>query len=435
MHLRYFISVLPWLLACGVAGNLFAQVPAAPVVALEAGDALSLRRAQELQRDNNRAIRAAVRQAEIAGAEVYRVNVRPNPTLTGQVSNTEPNRYRPGATNRLVRLDQLFERGGKRELRTRQAQLLEQASKWDLADVSRQQRSQLATGYFDLVAAQELLNLASENLTGYQRLQAAAERRQSAGDLAAIEVSRLRVEASRAANELRSAQSQRLQAQLALALLIGQETSAAKMIAGDPLPLQSAIAEINTKVDLNSPSLEADSQNRRADILAAQSRVDAAQQSIELAQSLRARDVSIGLQTERSPSLGGHVFGISATIPLFVNNDFAGDVARAKAEKDAAEEDRDRLKALARSELDRALSQLRAAADRANRLLSSTLADAAKVVSGIEFAFANGAATLTDLFDSRRQRAAVRAEAIGAQADFAKAFANYEAASTLESSP
>ncbi len=363
------------------------------------------------------------------------VNVRPNPSLTAQISNTEPNRYRPGSTDRILRLDQLIERGGKHELRTRQAQMLEQAAKLDLADVTRQQKLVLPHAYFELIAAQDSLELATENLTSYQRLLSAAERRANAGDLASVDVSRLKVEAGRAANELRAAQALIQQAQVNLSAALGQESVSLGVRASDPLPDQAFIESITSSIPAKLEQIDQSVQARRADVLAARLRVDAAEQAMGLAQSLRTRDVSVGVLTERSPAFGGHVFGISATLPLFVNNDFAGDVARALAERDAAQEELTRLRAAVRTDLERSSGLLRASADRAIRLNASTLPDAAKVVTAIEFAISKGAATLTDLFDARRQRAAVRAEAIAARMEFAKAHAGYLAATTLETTP
>lgn len=397
-----------------------------------APEALTLSRAIELQRENNRTIRAALRQSEIAAAEVYRVNVRPNPSVTAQVSNTEPNRYRPGGTDRILRLDQLIERGGKRELRTRLAQLNEQAAKWDLADVGRQQRAVLASAYYDLAAAQDLAEVAGENLAGYRRLLDAAERRERAGDLAAVDVARLRVELGRAANEVRSAQAQVTIAQVALAAVMGQENLASLLRAADPLPARAEVEAGRAELARGIDQFEQMVNERRADLLAAQLRLDAAEQAVALSRSLRERDVSVGLQTERSPSFGGTVFGISATIPLFINNDFAGDIARSLAERDAARDDLARARAGARSDLERVMAQVQAAADRVLRLQDTTLADATQVVTAIEFAFARGAATLTDLFDARRQRAAVRVEAITARGEFARAMAAFRASLSLE---
>lgn len=389
-------------------------------------------RAYELLPTQNRAVRAAQRAQDIASAEVSRVNVRPNPTVTGQISNTTANRYGYGDSDRILRIDQLFERGNKRELRTASAQAAERAARLDLADALRQQRAALASAYYDLAAAQQLVELARENVAGYQRLLAAADRRLAAGDLATVDVSRLRVEASRTANDLRSAEAAQSQAQIVLAAVLGDEAAAPKLRAVDPLYTRDEIEKLAGEVNAALVPAGAQAIDRRADVLAAGARTDGAEQGTRLAESLRTRDWSLGLQTERSPSFGGSVLGISASIPIFIYNDFSGDIARARAELSAAREDAERTRAIVRSDIDRAVAQLNSARDRASRLLGAVVPDAAKVAQAIEFAFNKGAVSLTDLFDARRQLAAVRADAVAAQADFGKAYAAYRGAVTVE---
>ena len=127
------------------------------------------------------------------------------------------------------------------------------------------------------------------------------------------------------------------------------------------------------------------------------------------------------MQTERSPSLGGNVFGVSASIPLFVNNDFSGDIARADADLASAQEDLERLKGLVRSDAARSAALAASALERAQRLQQVSLPEATRAAQAIDFAFSRGAATLTDLFDARRQLVAVRIEALNARADYSKA--------------
>lgn len=424
---------------------------------------LSLAAALQMQQETSRVIRAAARQAEIAAAEVHRANVRPNPVVSAQIGNSEPNRYRPAGIDRLLRIDQVFERGGKRELRTRVAQSLEQASKWELADSARQQRQALAEAFFELVAAQELYRLGNQTVADYQRLLAASERRSNAGDLAPIDVSRLKVESDRARNEYRQLGSQLELARVGLAAVIGQESIASQLIAAGELPggaeVDDAVRSVSQSSALRgegSRDNQRDSSradrvdgsrddrgddrldgwlDRRADLLAAASRVDAAQRAVDLARSQRERDVSIGLQTERPAQMGGHVFGISASVPLLVNNDYSADIARAQAELEAARDDLARQRAQARSEHERAKSRLRSAADRLQRTRATTLPEAVRVSEAIEYAFSRGAVPLTDLFDTRRQLLAVRNDLISAQLDFAKSRAAYEAVTSLEALP
>jgi cobalt-zinc-cadmium efflux system outer membrane protein len=410
---------------------LSAGVVSAPAQSLRAppGDGgLTIVAAEDLMLANNRTIRAAQRAVDVASAEIARVDVLPNPNVTAQVSNTTANRYNYGDTDRLFRVEQLIERGGKRALRRMGAESAEQAARLDLADAVRQQRSALAAAYYDLAALQRLSDLARENLDGYRRLLEAADKRVAAGDLASVDAARLRIEATRAANDLRSAQSNQVQGQIALATVLGLEASAASLRALDGLSareeIDRATADAARAIDRDlGPAIE-----RRADVLAAQARVAALEKARDLAGSLRTRDWTLGVQTERAPGFGGSVFGVSASIPLFVFNDYGGDIARAQAELAAAREEVERVRAAARAEIERSNVLLQSAADRARRLLGSALPDARSVAESIEFAFNAGAVTLTDLFDTRRQLAALRADAVLAQSEFDKALRAFRAA-------
>ncbi|MEI8304534.1 MAG: TolC family protein [Burkholderiales bacterium] len=403
---------------------------AAPDAALVVGPdgGLSLRDALAALESANPTVRAARLAQQAARAEIARVNVRPNPTVQAQLSNTEARRYPYAASDRLLRVEQLLERGSKRELRAATAEAGEQAAGFELADALRRQRVELTGAYLELAATQRLAELAAENLAGYQRLLEATERRVAAGDLAPVDATRLRVEAERAANEERAARSARAQAQLGLAALLGAEAQAARLRAIDPLDdrdsLERLAALARTALERGLDAAIA----RRPDLLAAERRLAAASQARALAASLRNRDVTVGVQAERAPGFGGTVFGVSATIPLFVYNDFSGDIARAQADVDAAQAALDRARAAALADTQRAGELLQSAAQRGLRLLDQTLPAAQRVANALEIAYQQGAASLTDLFDARRQRAAVQAETVRAQADFGQAHAAWQAA-------
>lgn len=151
--------------------------------------------------------------------------------------------------------------------------------------------------------------------------------------------------------------------------------------------------------------------------------------------SQRTRDVTVGLQTERSPALGGSVFGVSAAIPLFVFNDYSGDLARALAERDQAAEDLTRVQAAIRTDVDQATAALGAARARLALLTGTALPQAQRAAQAIEFAFERGAATLTDLFDARRQFAAVRLDEINARTELARALTAWRQALKVETNP
>lgn len=433
------LNLLPAALLLSVACNapfVQAQSPDAASAA-EQSPSRSLRwtDVQRLLVERNRSVRLARAAVEIAGAEIRRVDVRPNPVVSAAMSNTLTGEYRARQSDRIARIEQTFERGGKRELRRDLAEQSRRATELDLADTVRQQRTALASAYFELAARQGLVVIARDVAGGYARLVDAAERRRRAGDLAAVDVSRLRVEASRADAEVRAAEAGLQQARIELAALIAMDADADTLVALDELPDNADAERLpgdGAAVPDTSASRDAAALAARADVLAAARRVAAAENALRLAQALRTRDVTLGLQTERAPSFGGNVYGISASVPLFINNDFGGDIARAGAELEQAREDEARIRAAARNDIDRTRAQLALARDQLDRILGTTLPQATRSVEAIEFAFNRGAASLTDLFDARRQWAAVRADAILARRDFARTLAAMRLALTTE---
>ena len=388
---------------------------------------LTWQRCVQILDESNRALRQSRRQLEATLADLRRADVGPNPTLSAAVSNSTARHYRVPDSDWIVRLEQLFERGGKRELRVAAARDMARAAGLDILDIARQQRIVLASSYFDLVAAQQALELANETAAGYLRLRTAAQRRLQAGDIAEVDVSRLRVEEGRAQNDARTAAANLAQARVGLAAVLGLEGRADGFRASDDfLPLGQPLpdaAALERAID------------RRADVAALRARIDALNQTRRLALAQRTRDITIGVQTERSPSLGGNVFGVSATIPLFVNNDFTGDIARADADLASAQEDLERVKGLVRIDAGRAAALAASALERAQRLEQVSLPEAVRAAQAIDFAFSRGAATLTDLFDARRQLVTVRVEALAARADYSKAVLAWREAVHPEDSP
>lgn len=369
----------------------------------------------------NPEIRIARAALEAATADIRRADVGPNPTLSASVSNSVANQYRIPGSERTLRLEQLFERGGKRELRVSTARHLEAAARQDLLDTIRQQRIALAAAYGDLMAAQRVEGFARDNTAGYRRLVDAAERRLRAGDLSDIDVARFRVEAARAEQESRAAEAATSGARIALAALLGVQDSD-QLVASDDLPTLASADEIA----LPTPAAQLEAAlDRRADAAAAKSRLSASARARDLAASQRTRDLLVGVQGERTPTTGGNVFGVSVSIPLLIGNDYSGEISRAGADLVLAEESLRRTRALIRIDVERAETRLSSARDRARALAGRALPEARRAAQGIEFAFSRGAASLTDLFDARRQLSAVQADAARALAEVAAAIDTY----------
>lgn len=386
---------------------------------------LSLREADALLLQKNRELQAARRAVESAEAQTLTAGQRPNPNLSLSTVNINPNRgigsgaLRDKAIDSTVRLDQLIERGNKRELRVSTAKQLEAASGEDLADVLRQQRLVMRGSYYELALAQDKVAISADTAELFQRTLAAAELRLKAGDIASSDVARIRVDALRAQNDARSVEAERRRAQLALAYLIGVEQRADALKAVDPWPAPQAAAAVDVEQLLE----------RRPDVRAARARIEAANEARALARSLRTRDVSVGVQFEHFPDNFGNAsnsYGLALSIPLFTRYHYEGEIAQAEAAYNSATDNLERTRAAARSELARALSDVTAAAERLVRFQDSMLAEAKKSADSAEFAYKNGAIGVMDLLDARRTLRAIQLDAAAAQADHAKALAAWQ---------
>ena len=408
------------LLAAGTAA--FAQA------SLSAG-ALTLPAAEMLLVQHNRDIALARRVRGQAEADIITAGQQPNPQLSWTTQNINPNRGIGGGDPRaktvdsIVRVDQLIERGNKAALRTETARRLDGAAAEDVQEVTRQQLLALRFAYFDLLGAQEKAASAAETAVLFGKTAEAAQLRLKAGDLAAADVSRIRVDVLRAQNDARGLEAELARARVNLAYLIGAESSAASLRAVTPWPKQEGAAATN----VSDAQLET-----RPDVRAARARVAAADKARELAQSLRTRDVSVGLQYEHWPNRAdannqgtGNSFGVAFSVPLFVRHNNEGEIARAQADWYAARDFLERVLAQARSDVSRAAGDLAAARERLTRFEGELVKEAERTANAAEFAFKNGAIGVMDLLDARRTLKAIQIDAANARADHAKALASY----------
>lgn len=387
--------------------------------------ALDLAQAEARLLNRNHDILAAQRGYESATASIAIAGQAPNPTLSySAVSIDTRNGVGSGALkdkriDQTVAIQQQFERGDRRQLRTDNAESLSRAARADLADVRRQQRLALHQAWFDALAANERLRLLNETAALYKRALEAADIRVKVGDLARVDASRLRIEALRAQSDARTARADADKARRAVADLLAEDNPAAIEI--EPGWPEALTPKTITAFD------------HRPAVQAAAARVDAAAHNRNLARSLTTRDVTIGGSVERKAPEIGVTYGVSVSIPLFVRYGYEGEQAKAEVEYTAALEARERALHQAASDAHRTAVDLSAALERMQRIDNEALKEAREVATASEFAYSKGALSLTDLLDARRTLRAVEQEAVASRADYAKARAAWLAATEWES--
>src|SRR6185369_3048628 len=123
--------------------------------------ALTLQRAEQLMLARNHDVQRARRAVEAAEAGVTSAGARPNPNLTLGVGSVNPSlgagggNLRDKTVDSSLRLDQVLERGDKRELRVAGAKSQEAAAGGDYQDAVRQALLALRQAYYDLLLAQD----------------------------------------------------------------------------------------------------------------------------------------------------------------------------------------------------------------------------------------------------------------------------------------
>ena len=376
----------------------------------------------------NHDVRLARMAVAGARAGIEQADTRPNPTLSWNSASLSPTGgvgsggVLSKRVDQIVRIDQTFERGGKRELRKSLATTQLEGKELDLQEQRRQTLQLARDAYIDLVLAEHRIEVFDETLRNYAASLDAATKRVKAGDLATADLARLRVEVLRARSDGDAALGDRAHAQVTLAMLLATEV--------DPSALQTdGTWPADRPVD---GARAADDIAFRPDVASARLAVQAASTSIELARSQRVRDITIGAQFERYPGLNGtgNTIGAGISIPLFISNDYRGDIAHAAADRDTAEELAAKTRAAALLDSTSARADLSIAA-RKVAVYQGGLLDAANAAAhSANFAFERGALGIMDLMDSRRTLLATRLEALAALADYAKAAVAVDAAAT-----
>lgn len=401
-----------------------------PVAAFAAGSVqeLTLADARRLMLENSPELHSAQYSLEAAQADIKTAQARPNPQFSLDSSRIDLHEGIGGGgisnkrIDSVARIDQTFERGDKRRLRTAAATAGESAARADLDDALRTANLSLEQAYYELKQAQEVVRTTSELADLERQSLDAARLRQRDGDISNIDVARLEIETARAQADLADANAALHAAQIALARQIGVVGEENEFVASDAWPAPAEAPANAAKID------------DRPDVRAAAARESQAQTNVSLAKSLRTRDVSFGVQYEHDLTPGGipNTWGLGISVPLFIGNKYQGELGRALAEHRGAQESLRETRLTAVADREQAQNQLLAASSRVQLFQSQIIARAREAAEAAQFAYSRGALSLTDLLDARRAMQSVNLDSIAAQADYAKSLAAWRASNLID---
>lgn len=404
---RQFVGGCLCLSFCGALA--WAAEPPAVSIGYQEAENLALRHNAQIQ--NARAM------IDGAQADILTAGARPNAVMSVNGSGIDKSQYSKGAklnaVDTIVRVDQPFERGNKRDLRLAKAGDLNQAALWDLQETIRQERMRVVSAWLDLRVAEQRLQIADANLHQAERVADKARLRFKTGDLSGADLGRIGADYARLQAEAQMARRDRARASAMLSSLLGNEMQNQLMgTRGEwPMPMTHQDAE----------KILANISDKRPDVQAARARLAASKQSIELARAQRTRDFTVGLQYERNNPTVVNSVGAGIAIPLFTGNNFEGDIRRSMAEMTQAEivmlqTERDARTAskLLLRELDEANGRLRSLQDMA-------LQSARRTDKAADVAYSRGAMSTFEYLDAKRALRQAEIDAVTARADAALA--------------
>ena len=286
-----------------------------------ASHALTLAEAQALALNHNPDLAHARLELQAQQGARAQAEARPNPELGVLLEDT-----RRATRTTTLQLSQAIELGGKRA--ARQAVAAQDSERAAVTLTARQAelRAAVAMGFFDLLGAQEQLQLAESSLALARRAVSAADKRLQAGKVAPLELAKARVAEAGARAEVTQAQSAQLLARGRLAALCGQGLQAVTQADGDTatLPLAPDDSHLGEWMQ-QAPALRL----ARLDITRHQALTDAER-------ARRVPDVTVTLGAKRDAELGRTQAVIGFSLPLPVNDRNQGGLLEALRREDQA---------------------------------------------------------------------------------------------------
>jgi cobalt-zinc-cadmium efflux system outer membrane protein len=383
---------------------------------------LTLEVAEQLLAQYNLAIVATRYGVDNARAQRLIASVRPNPTLTlgaeafglrtpgrNLFSNSD------SASNRLytVRLDQVFERGNKRSLRTETAEFQVQAAEAQVLDTIRTQLLQLRQAFYTALLARENVLVAHENLDLTNDTERLIKTRVSAGDAPEWDLIKFQASKVQFQRDLAAARLAYQQAVRDVLTFMGATFppgSSVTPAAGAP-PMSTSlldapldvIGELRAAplvVSFSLDELRQAALETRPDVQAAQCGIDAAQRNLDLAYAQRHRDIDVALEYQRNG--GDNTVGATVSFPLFLSHKFEGHINQGLAQVQQASVTLDQAKLQTMADVEKAYQAYQSSRQVLQVYTTEALAKAEASFRIAGVSYRQGATSLLELQDAQR---------------------------------
>ncbi len=414
-------SVRIALIGAVLGGAVYAQAPDFPA-------SLSLEQALRIAEARNPQIVIAQQAVTGAEADVIAAGKRPNPAFAvGAEGIPLAQQDRPAFFDNqelTFAVQQELETGGRRRLRTEQAQHSVEASRASAEDALRQLRFEVRRAYMTVVLARADEEVARTTLEEIDKVLAVNRARYEQGELSGVELRRLQVERFRFADDAFAAELASRNAKSALLALLNVRPLDRSFDTTDgfsPPPTAPVAPALDAAETAIAAALAA-----RPDVEAARRDPARARAGLQLQRALATPSVVIGGGLKRDFGTNGLVLSVGVPLPLFNRNE--GAVARAGAEERQANARFAAAETAVALEVQEAVNAVDVNRRRAIYAEGEYLKNALEARDIVLASYKSGAATLIDYLDAQRSlREALRVRN-RARFDYQISLFEYEAA-------
>ncbi len=323
-------------------------------------------------------------------------SLRPNPVFSSvndQFLVFDPDRFQPFQNGQWTQtITQLIERRRKRPLRIESATLSTLMSQNGLADLERQLTFILRDAFIRVLQAKSLLDLANDNLEYYDNVIDINRKRLQAGDIAAIDLTRVELQRAQFESDQANALINLRSAKIALMALINER----RPVDGFDLAGEFSFRENSIPLDdVRKAAMES-----RPDLkIAGTAKVKAGVDN-QLAWANGSTDPMVGLEYQRTGP--DNTMGFSVSVPLRIFDRNQGEKARTELEIRRSQRVIDSVTNSIYRDVDSAYATVESVRALLRPYRDRHLPQAATVRDTVSFSYMNGGASLLEFLDAQK---------------------------------
>lgn len=372
---------------------------------------LTLEYALGLAASYNPTLAASANEVKATEGGILQARTLPNPEVALSMEDT-----RSATRSTTAQINFPIEMGGKRAARTDAAQRTRDVAQANLAAIRADIRATVTSAFFDVLIAQEGLELAKASADIAAKGVTAAARRVAAGKISPLEETKARIEQANAGLELAQASAALEGARRSLAALWGSPNPRFAEVQGDMLALPSR----------PSPEELVESLDASPTLVASKLEMERSKAIIDVERSKQYPDVtlSLGAIRDNQENRNAAIIGVSIPLPLFDRNQ--GNIYEATHRAGKAQDEYVATQVRLSSELRQAATRLSVSRNAALALRGTVLPGAQRAADAATTGFEAGKFSFLEVLDAQRMlfQARIRyLEALGA---------TYQAAATID---